>query len=115
MKINFQEGYISKKGTPTFRYTVHGTADELAEYKTVQGVNYREDTVLNEVYFFGIRHYPDNTLLKLRRDGKRFFAVTELLESVVENKVNNYKAMAHIMQTTPQQLLQRMLFADDSI
>jgi hypothetical protein len=115
MNIKFQEGYISKKGTPTFRYTVHGTAKELAEYKTVQGDNYRENAELKEIYFFGIRRYVDNTPLQLRKDGKKFFAVTELLESVVENKVNNYKAMAHIMQTTPQQLLQRMLFADDSI
>jgi hypothetical protein len=109
MKIQFNGAYVSKKGTATFRYTVQGTAKELANYKTVQ------DETTKSPLFFSIKRYSDNTELSLTRDGKRFYAVTELLEKVVENQVIKFKAMAHILETSPKAMLQRMMLADDDI
>ena len=109
MKIKFNGAYVSRKGTTTFRYTVQGTDTELSQYKEVQGENYREDETTKEALFFSIRRYADSTPLKLRRDGKKFYAETELLESVVENKVNNYKAMAHLMNRSVESMLTAML------
>jgi hypothetical protein len=115
MKIQFHGAYVSKKGTATFRYTVQGTKEELANYKKVQGENYREDEATKSPLFFAIKRYSDNTELSLTRDGKRFYAVTELLEKVVENQVIKFKAMAHILETSPKAMLQRMMLADDDI
>ena len=115
MKIQFHGSYVSKNATTTFRYTVQGTKEELANYKTVQGVHYREDETTKTPFFFGIKRYADNTELALTRDGKRFYAVTELLEKVVENQVIKFKAMAHILETSPKAMLQRMMLANDDI
>lgn len=109
MKIKFHGAYVSKNGTSTFRYIVQGTKEELSQYKTVQGANYREDETTKEPLFFSIRRYNDNTELALRRDGTRFYAVTELLEKVVENKVNNFKAMAHLMNRSVESMLSTMI------
>ena len=115
MKLTFNGAYVSRKGTATFRYFVQGTKEELAQYKQVQGENYREDEETKTPLFFSIKGYPENTELALRKDGTRFYAKTELLESIVENQVVKFKAMAHILETTPKAMLQRMLFADDDI
>lgn len=112
MKIKFHGAYVSKNGTSTFRYIVQGTKEELADYKKVQGDNYREDETTKEPLFFGIKRYHDDTPLALRRDGKRYYAVTELLESVVENKVNTFKAMASIKGITATRLIDMMIGGD---
>lgn len=109
MKIKFHGAYVSKNGNTTFRYTVQGDAKELANYKKVQGVNYKEEETTKEPLFFSIRRYNDNTELALRRDGTRFYAVTELLEKVVENKVNNFKAMAHLMNRSVESMVASMV------
>lgn len=113
MKIKFHGAYVSKKGTSTFRYTVQGTKEELANYKKVQGDNYREDETTKEPLFFSIRRVPDNTPLAATRDGLRFYAVTELLEKVVENHVNRLRAQAYILGVDAKILLQRSMAMED--
>ena len=97
MKINFLRGYVSKNGNPTFVHTVQGTETEIANYKAVLGENFREDEELGLPLYFDSRRQADGTSLALRRDGKKFYAETELLEAAVQREVNKLQALSHVL------------------
>lgn len=97
MKINFLRGYVSKNGNPTFVHTVQGTETEIANYKAVLGDNFREDEELGLPLYFDSRRQSDGTSLALRRDGKKFYAETELLEAAVQREVNKLQALSHVL------------------
>ena len=97
MKINFLRGYISKNGNPTFVHTVQGTETELANYKAVLGENFREDEETGLPLYFDSVRQADGTSLALRRDGKKFYAETELLDANVQREVNRIQALSHVL------------------
>lgn len=81
MKATFKSTYVSKKGNDTFRYAVTGTAEELAAYKTAQGVNYREDDVTGEPLFFTVRYAGKSVNLITTKSGNVIADLSELKAS----------------------------------
>jgi hypothetical protein len=51
LQVKFVRSYTSRKGNKTFVYVVTGKAEDLAEYKALQGDNYREDEQGNPLWF----------------------------------------------------------------
>ena len=115
MKITFKNAYRAKTGNATFVYTIQGEAKDLANYKKVLGDKHRheDDDVKKPSLFFSTTRYNDGTNLCLRRDGKAYYAETELLEKVVENKVHMLKAFGHVTGKTPAQMFQAMFIGDE--
>jgi hypothetical protein len=81
MKATFKSTYVSKKGNDTFRYAVTGTAEELAAYKTAQGVNYREDDITGEPLFFTVRYAGKSVNLITTKSGNVIADLSELKAS----------------------------------
>lgn len=93
MKIKFLRSYVSKNGNPTFVYSVHGTKEQLAQYKEVQGDNFREDEETKLPLFFDGEKLADDTVLALRKDGKKFYAQTELVSKRVQAQMDKWEAL----------------------
>lgn len=68
MKIKFQGSYRNAKGNLVHRYLVSGTEEQLAEYKTVQGDNFRE-TEAGIPLFFTVNPVGVNGTLSLNKKG----------------------------------------------
>jgi hypothetical protein len=81
MKATFKSTYVSKKGNDTFRYAVTGTAEELAAYKTAQGMNYREDDITGEPLFFTVRYAGKSVNLITTKSGNVIADLSELKAS----------------------------------
>lgn len=96
MKIKFLRGYVSKNGNPTFVHSVHGTDEQLAQYKEVLGENFREDEESGLPLFFDNERRPDDTVLALRKDGKKFYAQTELVSARVQAQIDKLEALNHM-------------------
>lgn len=97
-------------GNPIFVYALAGTAEEIQEYRDVQGVNYREseDATPQPLFFSTVRLKPATKIAK-RRDGSSYFAETELLERTVQDKVDTLKALAAFSDMPIQSLVSMAL------
>ncbi len=88
MKINFKNGYYKKgvdgQGNPVSRlvyvYTVSGTAEEIADYKAVNGEMCIIDEVSKLPLFFTTTAVPNGISLRKSTDGTRFTADTMALK-----------------------------------
>jgi hypothetical protein len=68
MKVNCVRTYRSKKGTPTFVYSVSGTKEQLAAFKKAQGDYYREDESGTPL-FFTTRYIGEEGTLMITSNG----------------------------------------------
>lgn len=55
LKIKLLREHRSKNGRVVFDYAVSGSPEDLAKYKAIQGVNYREDTATGVPMYFTTR------------------------------------------------------------
>lgn len=55
MRVKLLRSYRSKKGNPTFVYTVSGSQEELAAYEKAQGTFFRTDSDTGEPLWFTTR------------------------------------------------------------
>lgn len=68
MKIKFHGSYRNAKGTLVHRYLVSGTEEQLAEYKNVQGDNYRANEA-GVPLFFTVNPIGNSGTLSLNKKG----------------------------------------------
>lgn len=69
MNIKSERSYTSKAGNKVFVYSVSGTPEELAKFKTVQGENYRE-TEAGVPLWFTTRSVGNSGSLIITTNGK---------------------------------------------
>jgi hypothetical protein len=70
--------YVSKKGNVTFKYIVNGSDSQIEEYKTAQGLNFREykneeddtDPLNGEPLFFTTQALAHEVELTITTNGK---------------------------------------------
>ena len=75
MKGTFFRQYVKPEtGNTVYVYTVDGTADEIAQYKSVQGSNYIEDRETGSVLWFTTKFAMNNCTLMFNQDGTKVFA-----------------------------------------
>lgn len=100
-----------KKGTgvATFTYALTGTPEEIADYRDLQGENYREEE--GQPLFFSLNRVANNLPVVKRRDGSGYFIQTELQESRVEDKMYTIKALQAALGLTNMQIAQLALGA----
>jgi hypothetical protein len=68
LKVTCIRTYRSKKGNPTFVYTVKANKDELAAFKKSQGDYYREDEESNPLWFT-TRYIGEEGMLMITSNG----------------------------------------------
>ncbi len=68
MKVKCIRTYRSKKGNPTFVYSVGGTKEQLATFKKSQGDYYREDEDGNPLWFT-TRYIGEEGMLMITSNG----------------------------------------------
>lgn len=69
MKATFIRSYRSKKGNPTFVYTVSGNEESLSQFKSAQGDYYREDDKTGKPLWFTTRFVGKNADLIITTSG----------------------------------------------
>jgi hypothetical protein len=69
MKIKFIRQYRKQGGNMVFVYGVHGTPEQIAEYKEVKGANFREDEKTKEPLFFGQRFIGPIGTIEKNKEG----------------------------------------------
>lgn len=103
----------SKTGAPVFVYTVQGTPEELAAYKTAQGDNYRENED-GKPLFFSTRPIEAGSTLQVNSKGG-YFVATNLEAQVIEADLaiemakNAFLGKLAAVGITPAQYKARML------
>ncbi len=68
MKVTCIRTYRSKKGNPTFVYTVDGSKEQLDEFKKAQGDYYREDED-GKPLWFTTRYIGEEGMLMITSNG----------------------------------------------
>jgi hypothetical protein len=93
IKAKFDGNYrkLGKNGVPftVFRYTVTGSPEEMEQYKSIQGDNYRADEKTGKPLWFTTRYISDNVSLiitsgdepKIVADDADFAKIQSLVQS----------------------------------
>jgi hypothetical protein len=75
MKASYLRQYVkAETGNTVYVYTVDGTPEELAQYKSVQGSNYIEDRETGSVLWFTTKFAMNKCTLMFNQDGTKVFA-----------------------------------------
>lgn len=75
MKATYLRQYIKQEtGNTVYVYTVDGTPEELAQFKSVQGSNYIEDRETGSVLWFTTKFAMNKCTLMFNQDGTKVFA-----------------------------------------
>jgi hypothetical protein len=69
MRASFIRSYRSKKGNPTFVYSVKGTAEQLDAFKSAQGDFFREDDKTGAPLWFTTRFIGKSAELIITTSG----------------------------------------------
>ena len=91
MKITLKNSYY-KNGNATFCYTIEGTKEELAAYKTIKGDYYREDEDKKPMFWSSFKH-ANGTELALKHDKSDYYAKEEIVENSVKKEMNKFLAL----------------------
>ena len=76
MKITFKQFFTTKEGLKKAIYTVEGTKEELAAYKTAQGAYYAQDTKTNKPLFFSSKLMGQSADVQMSAKGNLFVPET---------------------------------------
>lgn len=75
MKATYLRQYVkAETGNTVYVYTVDGTPDELAQFKSVQGSNYTEDRDTGSVLWFTTKFAMNKCTLMFNQDRTKVFA-----------------------------------------
>lgn len=87
-----------------FKYSVHGTKEDLAKYKEIQGEHYREDDEGTPLYF-NTRAYGRTATLSISVNDKLYVDTTnlDLAVSLIESygRLGELMAMAELTGQVP--------------
>ena len=82
MKAKLVSNYKSQKGNPVFRYELSGTEAELAQYKALQGENFRTDEKSGKALFFSTRFHGASCIVNFNKDNTKVYVDSSEMDAL---------------------------------